>query len=185
MLYFIRHALDDEAYVGSWSSVPILESEVEKVKRQADFIKQNYKISQIITSDILRAKQTADIINETINVPIFEDINLREQNKGTLSGKLKSRLTPEEKELITNQTINTTFPNGESLLDLYKRIRNYLKVIDTFEDNTLIVTHRGVINIIYYILNDIPLDMEKGRFNVDHISLHEYDKGKKLIRRLK
>ena len=38
--------------------------------------------------------------------------------------------------------------------------------------------------MLYYILNDIPLDMNKERFNVDYASLHELDINKKLIRRI-
>ena len=54
-----------------------------------------------------------------------------------------------------------------------------------YEDNSLVVTHRGVINTIYYYLNNIPLDMDKKKFNVDHLSIHELDIQKKLIRRIK
>ena len=54
-----------------------------------------------------------------------------------------------------------------------------------YEDNSLIVTHRGVINMIYYILTNTPLDMDKKRFDVDHLSIHELDLNKKVIRRIK
>ena len=54
-----------------------------------------------------------------------------------------------------------------------------------YEDNSLVVTHRGVINVFYYLFNSIPLDMEKKRFNVDHLSIHEVDIDKKIIRRIK
>ena len=52
MLYLLRHALDDEKYVGSWSDVSILKSEEEKVKLQAKYIKDNLKITNIYSSDI-------------------------------------------------------------------------------------------------------------------------------------
>lgn len=185
MLYLLRHAKDDESYIGSWSNIKILESEEEKVKDQATFIKNNIKVPKIYTSDIERAKQTAEIINEQLNVELVIDKNLREQNKGNLTGKLKSSLTKEELYLIEHQQINTEFPEGESLLNLYKRIKSYLENIKLYEDNSLIVTHRGVINMIYYILNDIPLDMDKNKFKVDHLSLHELDIEKMKIRRLK
>ena len=42
-------------------------------------------------------------------------------------------------------------------------------------DNTLLVTHRGVINMFYYLLNNEKLDMNKKRFNVDHASIHKLD----------
>ena len=64
-----------------------------------------------------------------------------------------------------------------------KRIKVLLETLKE-KDNTLIVTHRGVINMIYYILNEIEIDMDKEKFNVTHASLHELDINKKLIRRI-
>ena len=183
MIYFVRHALDDERYVGSWSDVSILESEKDKVKEVAHKIK-NLQISGIITSDITRARETAEIIGKELSLKVVRDNSLREQNKGTLTGKRRDALSKEELDLLASKDINTVFPGGESLLDVYKRIRRYLNTIDTFPDKTLVVTHRGVINMIYYILNDIPPDMEKERFDVGHLSVHEYDIKKKLIRRI-
>lgn len=185
MIYFLRHALDDEAYVGSWSSVSILDNEKEKVEKLGLYIRDNIPIKKIISSDITRAKETAEIVGSKLLLPVTLDNNLREQNKGTITGKLKSTLTDEEKKLLDYQQIDTKFPEGETLLDVYKRIKKYLERINEFEDKSLIVTHRGVINMIYYILEDIPLDMNKKRFGVDHLSLHEYDVEKKLIRRIK
>lgn len=185
MLYFLRHALDDERYVGSWSDVGILESEKENVKQTGLYIRNNIPIKNIISSDIVRAKQTAEIIGNELKLPVALDQNLREQNKGTLTGRLRESLTPEERILIDHQQIDTKYQNGETLLDVYKRIKAYLDTINKYPDNTLIVTHRGVINMIYYILEDIPLDMDKKRFSCSHLSLHEYDINKRLIRRIK
>lgn len=185
MIYFLRHALDDEAYIGSWSNVGILESEKEKVEAMGLYIRNNLQIKNIISSDILRAKQTAEIIGSKLELPVTFDENLREQNKGLLTGRLRTELTSEELFLIENQQIDTSFPEGETLLDVYKRIRKYLEKINEYPSDTLVVTHRGVINMIYYILEDIPLDMDKKRFSCSHLSLHEYDIEKKLIRRIK
>ena len=38
--------------------------------------------------------------------------------------------------------------------------------------------------MIYFILNDIPLDYDKKRFGVTHASCHELDKEKKKIKKL-
>ena len=185
MIYLIRHAKDDENYVGSWSDKEILEEEHENVKKQAKYIKKKLNITNIYSSDIKRAKQTAEIIGSVLNIPIKLDKNLREQNKGTLTGKLKETLNEEEKNLLLNQQVDTLFPEGETLEDLYNRIISYLDEIKKYEDNSLVVTHRGVINAIYYYLNNIPLDIDKKKFNVDHLSIHELDIEKKLIRRIK
>ena len=185
MIYLLRHALDDEKYVGSWSNASILEEEKTNVKEIAKYIKNNFNIKTIYSSDIKRAKETAEIIAEEINAKIIYDENLREQNKGTLTGKLKETLSKEEKDLLFNQQIDTIFKDGESLIDLYNRIVKYIDKIKNYEDNSLIVTHRGVINVLYYYFNNIPLDMDKKKFGVDHLSIHKLDINNKTIKRIK
>ena len=46
------------------------------------------------------------------------------------------------------------------------------------------VTHRGFINMIYYICNNKELDMNKKQFGVEPASVHEYDFVNKKIRRI-
>ena len=53
------------------------------------------------------------------------------------------------------------------------------------DDDTLLITHRGVINMIYFITLNKELDMNKKQFNVDTASIHELDKNLKKIRRIK
>ena len=75
------------------------------------------------------------------------------------------------------------YPEGESMMDLYKRISNLLHELQELDD-TLIVTHRGIINMLYFLLNDIDVDMDKKQFNVTHASIHEADIKEKVIRRI-
>ena len=51
-------------------------------------------------------------------------------------------------------------------------------------EDTLFVTHRGVINMIYFILNDISLNYDKEAFNVTHALTYELDKEKMKIKKL-
>ena len=87
-------------------------------------------------------------------------------------------------EYLYTDDINLVYPEGESLMDLYLRIKALLVDISKYED-ALIVTHRGVINMIYYLLNGDHLDMDKGRYNVTHGSIHQLDIGKSKIRRIR
>lgn len=56
------------------------------------------------------------------------------------------------------------------MLNLYERIKIYLAKLK-YVDNTLLVTHRGVINMFYYLSNDIELSMDKESFEVVHGSM--------------
>lgn len=87
-------------------------------------------------------------------------------------------------EYIKVNRIDVKYPNGESMLDLYKRMKLLLKNIDKY-NNSLLVTHRGVINMIYVLLNGDELTMDKKKYGVEHASVHELNLEKRKIRKIK
>lgn len=178
MIYLIRHGLDDERFIGGHSNASLTAKGIEQVKQATDFITENkLKINRIYTSDIKRAIETTEIINSKLKVEIIKAKYLRELDKGELTGKKKTHNYKEVEE------INKRYPNGESMLDLYKRIKTNLpKILQ--ENNSLIVTHRGVINMIYYLLNNEEITLDKEKWNVTHASIHEYNPQLRLIKRI-
>lgn len=184
MLYLLRHGLDDENYIGGWSNVSLTEEGKASVYKSALWLKENTSVNQIISSDIKRAKETSLIVSSVLQVPIKYEQELREQSKGILNGMLKSQAQKLYPELFENITINTKYPQGSSIRELYYQMSTYLKKLKAI-DEALLVTHRGNINMIYYLLYGIPLDMDKERFQVEHASVHELDLKLKKIRRVK
>ena len=188
MIYLLRHGLDDENFIGGWSEVDLIPEGKDQVRETLDkMIELGIDVEKVIVSDVLRAKTTAELVLEKYPDLESYEINkmFREQSKGILNGmavELADRDYPEYRG--KNVQIDTVYPEGESLLDLYKRIKENLEDILALEDNTLVVTHRGVINMLYFILNDIPLDMDKKQFGVTHASLHELNKKKLSIRKV-
>ena len=183
MIYLLRHGLDDERYIGGWSDVDLIPEGVNQIIDSTDFLKNsNLEIKKIISSDIKRAVTTSKIVNKVLKVDLEITDILRELDKGIYTGVLNESLSNEEKDFIKNIDIYTKYPQGECMIDMYKRCKLFLEKCK-FND-VLLVTHRGVINMFYYILNDIPLDMNKKRFNVTHGSIHEMDINKKYIRRI-
>ena len=182
MIYLLRHGLDDERYIGGWSSVDLIPEGIVQVQSAAKFINGNLNVNGIISSDIKRAISTANIVNEKLNINIRYTDELRELDKGIYTGVLKNTLSDEELDMIKNMGIYDKYSNGEAMIDLYNRMKEYLYKLK--DDDILLVTHRGVINMFYYLLNDISLDMNKERFNVTHGSVHEMDINRKIIRRI-
>ena len=183
MIYLVRHGLDDEDFIGGYSKAPLIPAGVRQIICTRRFIENNnLHFNKIYSSDIIRAKQTADIINKNYKMEIIYDENLRELDKGDLTGMDKVLAYYKYPEYDNLNDINKKYPNGESMQDLYNRIYKYLNSIEF--DDALIVTHRGVINMIYYILNNIELDMRKERFNVSHGSVHKLDLEKRKIKRI-
>ncbi|MGN1338388.1 MAG: histidine phosphatase family protein [Candidatus Coprovivens sp.] len=185
MIYLMRHGQDDETYIGGWSDVSLIPEGINDVKVAALWIKNNLTIKKIICSDVKRAIDTAKIVSDIIGVPYISSNKVREQNKGKLNGVNKEQAMIDYPMYFNNVTVDTVYPDGESLRDLYIRMNEYLEELLMIDDNTLIITHRGVINMFYYIFNNIELDMDKKKFGVETASIHEVDKELKLIKKIK
>lgn len=186
MIYLMRHGQDDETYVGGWSDVSLIPEGIEEVKESALWIKEKLDIKKIMCSDVKRAEDSASIVSEILGIPYELNPCLREQNKGLLNGIPKVEAYNNYPGYTDREiTTETIFPEGESLRDLYARMKKYIEEILAMQDDTLLITHRGVINMIYYLLNNKELDMDKKQFGVDTASVHELDQRKKTIRKVR
>ena len=184
MIYLLRHGLDDERYIGGWSEVDLINEGKMQIYGAANFLnEQKFRINKIYTSDVKRAVTTANIVAEKLHLDVVKNIDLRELNKGDLNGLLKGEVIKKYPKYLSDITINTRYPNGESMKEFYERIKKYLPKFYEL-DNNLLVTHRGVINMLYFILNDIDLDMNKEQFDVTHGSIHKLDIKEKKIERI-
>lgn len=183
MIYLLRHGLDDERYIGGYSSVALTSEGIKQVEEASELIIRKCNFTKIISSDIERAKQTAKIISDKTNISVEYNPILRELNKGKLNGMLKETAKRCYPDYVDVKDIDIKYPDGESMREFYERIKNCLEKILKL-DNTLLITHRGVINMIYYLLNDISLDMDKEKFGVTHASLHEINPKQKTIRKV-
>ena len=184
MIYLMRHGEDDERFIGGWSDIPLTPKGIKESIIASLWLAKNVNITNIIASDIERAKETSLIVSNIIHVPVSYDTHLREQNKGLINGLEKEMAIKKYPEYFQNVRVDTVYPEGESLKNLYERIKEYYLTMASIEDNTLIVTHRGVINMLYYLTQNKELDMNKEQFGVVHSSIHEFNKEKKLIRRI-
>ena len=87
VIYLMRHGLDDERFVGGHSNVKLTKEGIHQVKLASNYLKkQNLPITRIISSDLTRAVQTAEIVSEVLNLNLETMTLLREQNKGKLNG---------------------------------------------------------------------------------------------------
>jgi len=186
MIYFLRHGLDDERFIGGWSHFQLTWEGRKQVKEAVSFLKEHpIHFDRIYTSDLPRALETAQMVQREFEVPIITDERLRELNKGNLNGMyiVKANLKYHYREFLQNMAVDTKYPNGESLKTFWERIEADLPSF-LEQDDALIVTHRGVINYLYYQMNGMPIDMNKTQFDVTHASIHEYQPKTKQIKKI-
>lgn len=185
MIYLVRHGLDDENYIGGYSDVDLTDFGKRDINELGKWLKiQGFDVSKIYTSDIKRAVSTTNIINSYLQLPVCKTKNLRELDKGMITGMKKNIAFEMYPEYMDVKDIRIRYPKGESMLDLYLRIRTFLEKVDKY-DGSILVTHRGVINMIYCLVYNDELSMNKEKYNVTHGSVHEFDIKKSMIRRIK
>ena len=106
---------------------------------------QKKNIDLIFSSDILRAKETAQIIAGALGEKITYDKRLREHNFGVYNGR-----THKEWHSLFGSKMNQYIikpSGGENLKDVQKRMMDFLKVVDKkYEGKTiLVVSHANPI----------------------------------------
>lgn len=90
----------------------------------------NKKIKRIVSSDLLRARQTGEIVAQILNVPISFDPRLREVDYGILNGLYtieREEVYPDFKKSYEDNSI--PFPQGESLLQVATRFKSAIEEI--------------------------------------------------------
>lgn len=177
-IFLVKHGKDDENYRGGWSDMPLMEEGKEQVRKLADFLEKNekYKIEKIISSDLERTKQTTKIINEKLNVIVEYTERLREINNGKIAGMLNSDVEKLYPGLYYNTLqIDERYPDGESPIEFYNRItKDFEKIIseNIQYKNIMLVTHSGVINIIYRYINNMEWSNKIKPIKISNASIY-------------
>lgn len=138
--YLLRHgeALHNVRNLNSsWPETfenPLTEVGVQSINEAADQLK-NQTIDHIFSSDLLRTKQTAEIVAKALGLPVAYDERLREINFGSLNGKPWEGV---EKEDLDKGV------EGESYADVLERTKLFLEDIEKKYKNShiLIVSHQ-------------------------------------------
>ncbi|MBY6757544.1 alpha-ribazole phosphatase [Clostridium botulinum] len=193
-IYLIRHGETEQNkrknFYGKLD-VELNEKGEEQSYKVGELLK-DIEFNKIYISDRKRTRETAEIILERNkfyekekNI-IYKDERINEIDFGIFEGKSYEEigsLYPKEQEKWEKDWKNFPSPKGESAVVFYNRVENFMKHIQKEEDgNYLIVTHGGVIRMIYsYILhNNIDFYWNFASRNGD-ITLIKYEYGNLFI----
>lgn len=135
----------------------------------------------IYSSDLERARLTAEIIAENHNLPVNIDKRLREINLGVFQGKRFTEIAekyPKEYEAISRRDPETIIPDGESHGMVRNRvIKAFNEIISNYtKGHILIVAHGGVIfHINHYIFGIKEEDNFKISYKISNCSINRYE----------
>ena len=188
-VYFVRHGKDDENFRGGWSNLGLVLEGVEQAKRLATLMKEKkeeYGIKKILSSDLVRAKETAEILAEALGVPVTTDVELREADNGSLAGMPNAEALEKYPGVFWSMLKpDECYPNGESPNMFFSRIKEWFETFlgecKDMDSNVLVVTHGGVINVVYHLVKGMEWSNAKKPISVGNCSLHLMDTEKMEI----
>lgn len=172
-IYVIRHGQSQANADGiiADGDTPLTQLGIEEAKNAAQSLPSTIKHFYVSTFN--RAKHTADILNEGLNVPVTFHDELKEVSFGELEG---TPYLDEYKEKHRAQAYDWR-PSGESFDEVKERVLKVLEKIknESNDEEALIVAHGGIIRLLHFLESDGGvLD------DVGNISLHSFDLDKIL-----
>lgn len=176
--------------VGSWTDWELS----ERGKQQADNIGKKLK-SELVgknfvlySSDLLRAKQTAEIIAGYLGCTVIEKTELRERNLGKCCGKsvqwMRENMECQEKTIDDRM-----FSDAESRRDEWNRLKPFFdSVMADANENVIIVSHGDLLSVFNTMflglnvesINDCELFGLAGGVS----QMFEDNTGKRIIKRI-
>jgi alpha-ribazole phosphatase len=168
-IWLARHALTDwntqQRFCGH-SDVPLSAQGHVQARWLAQRL-QEEKISTVYTSDLTRARETAEIIasRRTQAVPVKVSAAWREMDFGAWEGLTYAEIAEQFKDQLGFFTDPAQYspPNGESLAHVLQRVQAELAVIACSDDlpvegDVVIVSHGGPLRVLLCSVLGMPLE---------------------------
>ena len=149
--------------------------------KQADLTAKALKdttFDVLYTSDLRRAKETAEIINRHHKLGIRIESSLAERNFGIMEGLTQEEIQqkyPEVYEGYMHRRETYEIPGGESLRFFYNRVTHALNIIvrEHAAKRILIVTHGGVLDCMMRMIFNYPLSAPR-QFSIYNASINRF-----------
>jgi broad specificity phosphatase PhoE len=166
-IWLLRHGQTDWNLQGRWqgqaSFAPGLNETGLTQARSVAMELSNIKLKAIYSSDLLRARQTAEAVAEQQGLPVLLDKRLREVNLGEWEGMLSDEVNaryPRELEERERDPLHARPPQGETLIEVVERAHAAIMDISKKQANSpiLIVSHGLTLATLICISNHTPLE---------------------------
>jgi len=180
-LIFCRHGETDwnaEGRMQGHADIPLNQIGINQAYNLKERLK-DIKIDFIFSSPLKRALETAEIINESLHIPLIIEPALIERDLGKYEGLTRSEI--EKMGINIHLELDNKIPTVESALEIEERIYNLLdKLKREYEDKTiLIVSHGGVGKVVYWYFNSPKINGKPTRISdvsvMDNSAIIEYN----------
>jgi len=166
-IFLVRHGEvagnvgDKPTFVG-WNDLPLNARGIEQAERVAEYLASE-KVQAVYSSDLQRAKITAEKIAEKHDLTVRIDADLREVNYGAWEGLGESELQREyslQWQERQNDPWNVAAVEGESYQQMWQRfLPKWNDVVGNHHGETVVlVAHNGLIRMLLCYLLGAPFE---------------------------
>jgi broad specificity phosphatase PhoE len=161
-LILVRHGetiWNREGRVQGFSDIDLSDVGVDQARQLALSLK-DAPILSIYSSPLIRAQNTARIINQYHNAPVYIEPGLMEMDQGDFEGLTFQELMACEKDFLQkwmSDPASVQIPNGESFIELQNRAWKVVEGIVAKSGNALVVSHNFTIAAILCKIKNISL----------------------------
>lgn len=192
-IYTVQHTQSEHhvnGMVGSWTDWSLTDLGQQQAERIAEKLKQELGGRKVVlyTSDLKRAKQTADRIASRLGVVPIVKTELRERNLGRCCGKSVQWLR-DNRECEERSVDDRLFSDAETRRDEWNRLKPFFdRVIAEEAEHIIIVSHGDLLGVF----NAMFLGLEVESLNTCELfgfaggvsQMMVRDDGKRIIRRI-
>jgi alpha-ribazole phosphatase len=156
-VYLVRHTTPDieKGICYGQADLPLAPSFPEELQSILEKHPKLKNADSIYSSPLQRCKQLAEALEPK---QLHCDPRLQELHFGDWELKPWDAIPPAEMTPWMEDFVNYPCPNGESFVNLYNRVLSFKDdLLKTNADQSIIVTHAGVIRSFLSYVNDTPL----------------------------
>ncbi|MDR7855778.1 histidine phosphatase family protein [Tissierella sp.] len=183
-IIMIRHgeSEDNIKKIFSRDDTSLTEKGIEQIKRTKETLKE-FTYDKVYYSPLSRTVETL----ENLGLVGTEELRVREINFGIFTGRTFEEISEvysDETKLWLEDANNYVIPQGESLLDVYNRVKAFIEEISKEKENILIVTHDCVIRLAMSWIFDNPDYFFKFKIDNGSINIISIEDDYKYIKKL-
>jgi probable phosphoglycerate mutase len=180
-LCIVRHgetAWNAEHRVQGQLDIPLNEIGLRQAQAVGSALKEE-RFDALYSSDLARARQTADPIANLLSIEVLVEKNLRERHYGIFERLTYAEVRkkfPEDYARFEARDPEYAFRTGESLRDFSARsIAVISKIVNRHKDQSVLVfTHGGVLDKLYRHITGLPLSAERN-FGIPNAGLNRIE----------
>ena len=188
-VFLVRHGVTDwhrEGRVLGQRDIPLIPEGIAQAEAVADAL-GSLAIADVISSPLVRAVQTAEIIGKRFGIQVARDPRFVDFRVGRWEGMSYAEISasPEYQRFIADP-VSERIPGGESMADIRKRAVAALE--QSLEDSPsgvgiVIVTHAGIIRVLLtHYAGSNPANYHRIRVSPGSVSVLSFNDDRELPR---